>query len=321
MPEASAVQRLLSPVVEVRREEAGSLLLMFLYSFLVMTAYNIVKPLTRAQFISALGADNLPWVLLVSGVLVGAVMQLYAKGASRLPPRTVIAATHVGIAALLAGFWAAFRAGAPGASVPLLPGRADPRPAPDQPVLGAGERRLRRPAGEAAVRLHRRRREPRGDDRVGGGRLLGRRGRGRQPAARQQRAPRRLRRRRHRRRARGAGRGARRRRFDRGAGGGRRPGGAADAARVAPPAAHRPDHRVRRHRRRPARPAAQHGGGGVGRKRRNRPDCGVPGSGAALPVARRTGHPGRADEPHPPSSRHRVRAADPADRPRGPRAA
>ena len=117
MPEASAVQRLLSPVVEVRREEAGSLLLMFLYSFLVMTAYNIVKPLTRAQFISALGADNLPWVLLVSGVLVGAVMQLYAKGASRLPPRTVIAATHVGIAALLAGFWAAFRAGAPGASV------------------------------------------------------------------------------------------------------------------------------------------------------------------------------------------------------------
>ena len=57
----SLIQRLLSPIVEVRREEAGPLLLMFIHSFLVMSAYNIVKPLTRAQFIQELGADNLPW--------------------------------------------------------------------------------------------------------------------------------------------------------------------------------------------------------------------------------------------------------------------
>ena len=116
-PPASAVQRLLSPLVEVRREEAGSLLLMFLYSFLVMTAYNIVKPLTRAQFIGELGADNLPWVLLVSGVVVGVVMQGYTRGASRLPPKAVIAATHVAVAVLLAGFWAAFRIGVGGTAV------------------------------------------------------------------------------------------------------------------------------------------------------------------------------------------------------------
>ena len=110
-------QRLLSPIVEVRREEAGSLLLMFLYSFLVMTAYSIVKPLTRAQFIGDLGADNLPWVLLVSGVLVGVTMQLYTRGASRLPPQSVIATTQVGIALLLIGFWASFRIGVAGTSV------------------------------------------------------------------------------------------------------------------------------------------------------------------------------------------------------------
>ena len=39
-----------------------------------MTSYNIVKPLTRAQFIQELGADNLPWILLASAVVV-AVMR------------------------------------------------------------------------------------------------------------------------------------------------------------------------------------------------------------------------------------------------------
>ena len=117
MERTSAVQRLLSPIVAVRRDEAGSLLLMFLYSFLVMTAYNIVKPLTRAQFIGELGADNLPWVLLVSGVVVGGVMQLYTRGASRLPPNAVIAATQLGVAAMLVGFWAAFRIGVAGTAV------------------------------------------------------------------------------------------------------------------------------------------------------------------------------------------------------------
>ena len=117
MPRTSAVQRLLSPIVAVRREEAGSLLLMFLYSFLVMTAYNIVKPLTRAQFIRELGADNLPWVLLASGVIVGVVMQIYTRGASRLPPKAVVAATQVGVAVMLIGFWAAFRIGVTGTAV------------------------------------------------------------------------------------------------------------------------------------------------------------------------------------------------------------
>ena len=82
----SLIRRALSPVVDVRKEEASTLLLMFLYSFLVMTSYSIVKPLTRAQFINDLGADNLPWVLLGAGVLIG-------------------------VTALLACFWGLFQMG------------------------------------------------------------------------------------------------------------------------------------------------------------------------------------------------------------------
>src|SRR5215212_10144462 len=65
-------------VVPWRDGEAATALMMFAYSFLAMTAYNILKPITRSQFISALGADNLPYVQLAAGVCIGVLMQLYS---------------------------------------------------------------------------------------------------------------------------------------------------------------------------------------------------------------------------------------------------
>ena len=56
----SFLARLLRPIVQLRDGEATTALLMFLYSFLAMTSYNIIKPITRSEFISSLGADNLP---------------------------------------------------------------------------------------------------------------------------------------------------------------------------------------------------------------------------------------------------------------------
>ena len=56
---------------------------MFAYSFLAMTGYNVVKPLTRSQFISQLGADNIPYVLLVAGFIIGILMQGYACADAR----------------------------------------------------------------------------------------------------------------------------------------------------------------------------------------------------------------------------------------------
>ena len=103
--------------METRKGESGPLLLMFFYSFLAMTSYNIVKPLTRAQFIQELGADDLPLVLLVSGVLIGFVMQGYGRVISWLPPKSVIATTQIGMAVMLVGFWALFQAVIPGTSI------------------------------------------------------------------------------------------------------------------------------------------------------------------------------------------------------------
>ena len=90
---------------------------MFAYSFLAMTAYNIVKPITRSKFISDLGADNLPWVQLGAGLLIGVIMHAYARAIALVPRRWAIPATQGGLVVLLIVFWALFSAGYDAASV------------------------------------------------------------------------------------------------------------------------------------------------------------------------------------------------------------
>ena len=69
----------------LRDGEAPVALLMFAYSFLAMTSYNILKPITRSKFITDLGAHNLPWVLLAAGPLIGVLMHLYATPCAGCP--------------------------------------------------------------------------------------------------------------------------------------------------------------------------------------------------------------------------------------------
>ena len=109
MPERpSLISRLLRPVVHLREGESTTALLMFLYSFLAMTSYNIIKPITRSEFISSLGADNLPYVQFGAGVLIGFLMQGYTFVMRAVPRRQTIPITQAGMAALLLVFWFLF---------------------------------------------------------------------------------------------------------------------------------------------------------------------------------------------------------------------
>src|ERR687898_3488247 len=94
-------RRLLAPIVELRENESGIAVLMFAYSFLAMTAYNIIQPITRSRFISSLGADNLPYVLLVSVFIIGTIMQGYSRLSSVMPKRLIVPATQGIMIALL----------------------------------------------------------------------------------------------------------------------------------------------------------------------------------------------------------------------------
>src|SRR3954452_2140691 len=111
------LQRLLSPIVEVRKEESWTAFLMFAYSCLAMTAYNVIKPLTRSKFISNLGADNLPYVLLGAGLIIGGLMAGYAWLMARLPRRWGLPITQAGMAVMLVVFWFLFQTNASWVSV------------------------------------------------------------------------------------------------------------------------------------------------------------------------------------------------------------
>ena len=112
-----SLHRVLAPLVELRKEEGLTALMMFAYSFLAMTAYNAIKPLTRSKFISDLGADNLPYVLLAAGFIIGVLMTGYAWLMARLPRRWGLPITQAGMAGLLIAFWFLFGLGATWVSV------------------------------------------------------------------------------------------------------------------------------------------------------------------------------------------------------------
>jgi ATP/ADP translocase/HEAT repeat protein/CRP-like cAMP-binding protein len=105
-------QRVLGRMVSLREDEATVALLMFAYSFLAMTAHNILKPVTGSAFIEQLGADNQPFVQLAVGLLIGVLMHWYSNLVRRLPPRRVIPITQLAIVAVLVLFWALLRTGA-----------------------------------------------------------------------------------------------------------------------------------------------------------------------------------------------------------------
>src|SRR2546429_9163175 len=115
----SIIQRLLAPVADVRREEGPTALMMFAYSFLAMSAYNVIKPITRSKFISNLGADNLPYVQFAAGILIGILMAGYAWLMGRLPRRWGLAITQIGMALLPDGVWVLFQLTPAGVSGPI----------------------------------------------------------------------------------------------------------------------------------------------------------------------------------------------------------
>jgi len=108
----SRLHKVLSKVLPVRGDETTVALLMFAYSFLAMTAYNIFKPVTKSKVIDEIGSNNLPLVLLASSLLIGLVMHLYSSAARRLPRRQVVPLTQSGIIVLLCIFWLLLRTGA-----------------------------------------------------------------------------------------------------------------------------------------------------------------------------------------------------------------
>lgn len=107
----SFVRRVLSPVVTFREGEAVTGVLMFVYSFLVMTAYNNIKPSAASKFIADLGADNVPYVMLIAGLTMGFILNYYSRGLTKVPKLWVLPGTQLLLVVMLVGFWFLFQTG------------------------------------------------------------------------------------------------------------------------------------------------------------------------------------------------------------------
>ena len=102
------VARLLRPFAQLRDGEVPTALLMFLYSFLAMAGYNMIKPVTRGLFIEKLGAENLPWVQFGAGIVIGLIMQAYTRVIAIVPRRWMIPVTLGAIVVAMASFYLLF---------------------------------------------------------------------------------------------------------------------------------------------------------------------------------------------------------------------
>src|SRR5688572_11404412 len=98
---ASKIASRLQALTNVRQEETKVVLLMVLYGFLAMTSYYVVKPVRNAVFVERLGAENLPYVYILTAVVVSLVMVVYSRYVNRVGHVALLIGTFIFLASNL----------------------------------------------------------------------------------------------------------------------------------------------------------------------------------------------------------------------------
>lgn len=91
--------------VDVRTGEGLPALLLFLCFFLFITFQYATKSVRQSTFVTALGAEKLPYVYLLVALFSYPVLRLYSRYADRLPRHRLIAASCGVIGASMVLFW------------------------------------------------------------------------------------------------------------------------------------------------------------------------------------------------------------------------
>ncbi len=103
--------------VDLRSGEAGLCWLLFLIHFLLLTFQYASKSIRQSIYIDTLGAEQLPFVYLLTALCAYPVLRLYGRLIDRWPLHRLIAASSLLVAASLVGFWWLFQSGVRWASV------------------------------------------------------------------------------------------------------------------------------------------------------------------------------------------------------------
>jgi AAA family ATP:ADP antiporter len=94
-------------ITNVRSGEVAPVSLMFAYGFLAMTSYYILKPIRNSVFIDRVGADNLPYIYILTAIVVTVVMVVYSRYVDRVREIALLLGTFafLGACILLFRLW------------------------------------------------------------------------------------------------------------------------------------------------------------------------------------------------------------------------
>ncbi len=84
------LNRILSRFVEIKPGEELIASLLFLYFFLIMFPYGIIKPVRDAKYLLELGSLNLPFAYLSTAVIMAVFIHFYSKLQVKVKRRALI---------------------------------------------------------------------------------------------------------------------------------------------------------------------------------------------------------------------------------------
>ncbi|MDP3704170.1 MAG: Npt1/Npt2 family nucleotide transporter [Candidatus Omnitrophota bacterium] len=89
----------------IRPGEERKVMLTFLYFFLVITAYYIIKPVSRSLVLGELGSRMVPYIDLICALLMGPIVTVFARLVDRMAKPRLVSLSFVVVTAVMIGFW------------------------------------------------------------------------------------------------------------------------------------------------------------------------------------------------------------------------
>ena len=105
--------RILEKLIDIRRGEYQKTGLMFLYIFLLIASYVMIKAVRDSLFLNKFGPTQLPYVYILVAAIVGGVAWVHAKLSARVRLHVLIRATLLIVVTNLFIFWWLLRFGWP----------------------------------------------------------------------------------------------------------------------------------------------------------------------------------------------------------------
>ena len=92
-------------LVAIRPGEGRKVLMTFLYFFLAITAYYVIKPVSRSLILDDLGHRMVPWVDLICAIVMGPIVGLFAKLVDRVSKPDLVTCSFWAVIVVTLFFW------------------------------------------------------------------------------------------------------------------------------------------------------------------------------------------------------------------------